>query len=75
MQAVNGVATWDTMVPLIPSVYITDPTTGAPYVANQTVHPRVCCSLLYRVYTAEPGVAPTILSNPFHNFRKSKEPR
>ena len=66
----NGIATFDNLIPLVPSVYITNPTTGAPYVAGYAVHPRVCCALVYRIYTAEPGLATTIISNPFHTFRE-----
>ena len=69
VQAVNGIAVFDNLIPLVPSVYITNATTGEPYVSGQAVHPRVCCALVYRVFTAEPGLATTIISNPFHNFR------
>ena len=69
MQAIGGVAVFDMYTPLIPSVYITDPATGAPYVANMTVHPRICCGLQFNVYTATPGLLPVVYSNSFNTYR------
>ena len=69
MQAKGGIAVFDDLIPLQPSVYITNITTGAPYVANVSVQPRVCCSLVYLVYTTQAGLASTITSNPFQTFR------
>ena len=68
---------FDSLIGLLPTVYITDPTTGAPYTAGQSVMDpaSVCCSLVYAAYTANPGLAPTVTSNPFHNLHRAESLR
>ncbi len=74
-MAVAGVATFTPALYLLPTVYITNVTTGEPYQAGQNVTARACCPLAMVAYSTEPGLATSTTSNPFQIFRKPQRKR
>lgn len=68
-KAVNGIATFDLPVGLLPSVWITNTSTGAPYVPGQTIMDEVGFSHQMQASSSVPGKAQAADSNKFFVFR------
>ena len=71
MKAVRGIATFKSVIPLVPSVYVTNATSGAPYVSNVSFLPRVCCARSWWAYPSDPNAAKHAYSEPFQTLSKS----
>ena len=59
---------------LVPSVLVTNSSTGAPYDAayNTTQHPPICCQLQYKASLVLTTHADAIMSNPFYTFHRAE---
>lgn len=72
-QAVNGVVVVPAAMPLVPSVFVTNISTGYPYVVNVSSLTRECCAIVLTAAAVDRtlNVLP-IVSERFHVFHRAE---